>query len=75
MKRLVSLLVIGLLLNSAAPAFCLDDICTVAHAALSMTSVQMNEFFDDNIKGWTFEGAGRIYDVRARVRPSNFLSN
>ena len=58
-----SLLLIGILLT-ASQALAWDNICELGHNALSLTSVQLPDYYKDNLKGRLFEGKGFVRNVR-----------
>ncbi len=66
MKKRVSLFLLIGVFFIVAPSFAFTDICKMGEKALTMTSAQMDEFFEDEIKKWRLEGSGKVYDVRIR---------
>ncbi len=62
-KRFSLFLLIGVFFI-VTPSFAFTDICKLGEKALTMTSAQMKEFYEDEIKKWRLEGSGKVYDVR-----------
>jgi hypothetical protein len=46
------------------PSFAFTNICEVAAKAFDMTTAQMDDLYDKEIKEHRVEGNGKIYDVR-----------
>ena len=68
MKKAVSLFLLIGVFFIVTPSFAFTDICKMGEKALTMTSAQMNEFFEDEIRKWRVEGNGKVYDVRKGSR-------
>jgi hypothetical protein len=66
MKKTVGLFLLISVFFIVTPSFAFTDICKMGEKALTMTSAQMDEFFEDEIKTWRLEGSGKVYDVRIR---------
>ena len=64
MKKRFSLFLLFGVFFIVTPSFAFTDICKMGEKALTMTSAQMDEFFEDEIKTWRVEGSGKVYDVR-----------
>jgi hypothetical protein len=58
-----SILVIICFLLFSSQAFAWDDICSMGGNMNSMTSVQAQKYYDDNIRGKMFSGRGRVRNV------------
>jgi len=55
--------VLALFMFLNTQAFAWDDICKMGGEALSLTNVQLQDYYKDNIKGRPVEGKGYIRDV------------
>ncbi len=73
MKKTVSLFLLISVFFIVKPSFAFIDICKMGEKALTMTSAQMDEFFEDKIKTWRVEGSGKVYDVRIRKGPNKCI--
>lgn len=71
MKRTL-LFTVVLFVTSIGQAFAYDDICTLAGPAVNYTSVQVDDFSVKNITHRSFQGSGKVRDVRGGVMTSKF---
>jgi len=62
MKYIVSLL---LILTCGGPAYSFDDICAAAIPFVASTTIQIDEFSEKRVVQRTFQGSGRVRDVRS----------
>lgn len=56
-----------LYLTFSVPAYAYDDICAVASPLMRSTTTQIEEFSSKHVAQHTFEGSGRVRDVRRGV--------
>ncbi len=54
-------------LTFSVPAYAYDDICAVASPFMRSTTTQIEEFSSKHVAQHTFEGSGRVRDVRRGV--------
>ena len=63
MKKIVTSILVLTTLLFSVPSFAFTDLCETLKKTDKMTTAQLGEFYDDNLKHWRVEGKGKIIDV------------